>query len=227
MKRFGQLVPVVVLAILLALFMYPAAGQETPVPTAEATPPPVVDTTTTTTTTTSVVENIGLTLTWVLAFLALWQAAGIAYAVSIEKTLKPVLYGIVNQFTEDVRVRNALLILAVFIGAFYVVSSGGINLFVDAPFGLLENATPAFLLVLNSVFVAVGAFMGHEIWQTLETWLKKAKAVSDILTPSRAQARRAQTVEDLQRRYDPPNEGVNFDNYGKSYGTKSLPPDTK
>lgn len=216
MKHIRNLIPVVVLAVLLALLMYPAAGQETPVPTAETTPQPAVDTTTTTTTTTSVVENIGLTLTWVLAFLTLWQAAGIAYAVSIEKTLKPVLYSIVSQFTEDVRVRNALLILAVFIGAFYVVNSGGINLFVDAPFGLLENATPAFLLVLNSVFVAVGAFMGHEIWQTLETWLKKAKAVSDILTPSRTPARTSRTTEDLRQRYDPPapSAGLDFDHYG-------------
>lgn len=182
----------VLLLMAALLFTVPAVlAQETPVPTAEVTPPPTDTVTTTTTTTTSPVENVGLTLTWLLAFLALWQAAGIAYAITVEKTLKPVLYGIIGTFTEDERIRHAVLILAVFIGAFYVVSSGGINLFTDAPFGLFTGASAAFMLVLNSVFVAVGAFIGHELWQTFESWLKKAKAVTDVFTASNAaQSRR-------------------------------------
>jgi hypothetical protein len=188
-----------ILFVLLLAFLVlsPSRAQDsTPVPTdapgaptAEATPPPGDTVTTTTTTTTSPVENAGLTLTWLLAFLALWQAAGITYAVTVEKTLKPVLYGIVGQFTEDARIRHAALIGAVFVGAFYVVYSGGINLFADAPFGLFTEAGAPFLLVLNSIFVAVGAFIGHEIWQTLESWLKKAKAVTDVIAQSPATAR--------------------------------------
>jgi hypothetical protein len=195
-----------VLLLLLALLStaHLRAQDVTPVPTAEATPPPGVDTTTTTTTTTtSPVEDIGLTLTWLLAFLALWQAAGIAYAVTVEKTLKPVLYGIIGTFTSDERIRSAVLIIAVFIGAFYVVSSGGINLFVDAPFGLFTGASAAFMLVLNSVFVAVGAFIGHELWQTFESWLKKAKAVTDVFTAQSPRTANAQAaIASQPRRYN-------------------------
>lgn len=179
----------IMLTLALVLTGAIVRGQNTPEPTAEATaePDPVaVDTTTTTTTTTTApLENIGLTLTWAIAFVTLWQAAGIAYAVTVEKTLKPALYSLVDTFTTDVRVRHAALILAVFAGAFTAVQSGGINLFADAPFGLFTDATPAFMLVLNSVFVAAAAFMGHEIWETLESWLKKAKAVADFIAPPR------------------------------------------
>jgi len=123
----------------------------------------------------------------------LWQAAGIAYAVSVEKTIKPMLYSIAGQFSINEMARNGLLIIAVFIGAFAAVNAGGINLFADAPFGLFADASPSFLLVLNSLFVAAGAFMGAEVWATLESWLKKAKAVSEILTPPSAQTYTAQT----------------------------------
>lgn len=184
--------------LLAAFLIVPVVAQDTPVPTAEATPPPVVETTTTTTT--SPVENIGLTLTWALAFLALWQAAGVAYAVTVEKTIKPVLYGAVGTFTQDERVRHAVLVAAVFVGAFYAVQTGGINLFADAPFGLFDTASPAFLLVLNALFVAAGAFMGHELWQTLETWLKKAKAVTEVIAPPvTAEAQLVQAESDLSR----------------------------
>lgn len=174
------------------------AQDATPAPTAEATPPPVETTTTTTTTTATPFENIGLTLTWTLAFLALWQAAGIAYAVTVEKSIKPVLYSIVDTFTSDERVRSGLLILTVFAGAFTAVNSGGINLFADAPFGLFTDASPSFMLVLNSLFVAAGAFMGHEIWDMLESWLKKAKAVTDVLTTPAPNTGNAQS-----RRFNP------------------------
>lgn len=187
----------------------PIPAANTPIPTAEATPPPVDTTTTTTTTTTSPVEDIGLTLTWVLAFFALWQAAGITYAVTVEKTLKPVMYGIIGTFTEDERIRHALLILAVFVGAFYVVSSGGINLFVDAPFGLFTDASAGFLLVLNSIFVAVGAFIGHELWQTLESWLKKAKATYEIFAGERTTTTdaRTQSVREVRTYRSAPADG--------------------
>lgn len=198
----------IVLTLALVLTGAIVRGQNTPEPTTEATaePEPVaVDTTTTTTTTTTApLEDIGLTLTWAIAFVTLWQAAGIAYAVTVEKTLKPALYSLVDMFTSDVRVRHAVLILAVIAGAFTAVQSGGINLFADAPFGLFTDAAPSFMLVLNSLFVAAGAFMGHEIWQTLESYLKKAKAVADVLSPRPAartgdsgQSARSRTVDDL------------------------------
>lgn len=200
------------LLILLAAFfvLSPALAQDTTPspdtpaataePTAEVTPAPVDTTTTTTTTTTAPLQDIGITLTWALAFLTLWQAAGIAYAITVEKTVKPMLYSIVDTFTTNTTVRSGLLIIAVFAGAFTAVSTGGINLFADAPFGLFTDAAPSFLLVLNSVFVAAGAFMGHEIWDMLEAWLKKAKAVSDVLTPPPVlEVQLAEAESDLSR----------------------------
>jgi hypothetical protein len=174
---------VVLLVVVLVFTGMSLAQDSTPAPTEE--PTPAVDTViTTTTTTTAPAADIGLSLSWALAFLALWQAAGLAYAVTVEKSLKPMLYSLVGSFTENESVRNAALIIVVFIGAFLAVQAGGINLFADAPFGLLTNASEGFLLVLNSLFVAAGAFMGHEIWTALESWLKKAKAISDILNPA-------------------------------------------
>lgn len=202
-NRFQLVIYTLLVLVAGLLFMLPTsfAQDTTPAPTGandappaatqEPTDEPASDTvTTTTTTTTSPVEDIGMTLTWALAFLTLWQAAGIAYAVSVEKSIKPVLYSAVATFTDSVPVRNGVLIIAVFIGAFYAVQAGGINLFADAPFGLFTDASPSFMLVLNSIFVAAGAFMGHEIWQTLESYLKKAKAVADVLS-GRQQAQRA------------------------------------
>jgi len=225
-KRLNLIFHLALLILAAFLFVLPSAfAQETPAPdtpaaTQEPTTEPAVDTvTTTTTTTTSPVESIGATLTWALGVLALWQAAGIAYAVSVEKSIKPILYGIVSQFTESVQARNAALIVAVFIGAFYAVQAGGINLFVDAPFGVFDNATPAFLLVLNSVFVAAGAFMGHEIWQTLESWLKKAKAVTDVVRQDVSDRSRDRTPTESARSLSA--EGVNRTHYPP---TKSLGP---
>lgn len=182
-KSNTLLIIVVVLMILLAGRSH--AQDATAVPTDEpvSTTEPVDTVVTTTTTTTAPADNIGLTINWALAFLMLWQAAGIAYAVTVEKSIKPVLYSVAATFTTSEPARNALLIVAVFIGAVVAVNTGGINLFADAPFGLFSNASPGFLLVLNSLFVAAGAFMGHEIWTTLEAYLKKAKAIADVLRP--------------------------------------------
>lgn len=175
-----------VFCIITFLLVLPVFGQDsTPVPTLEAAPP--VDTVvTTTTTTTAPVTDIGLTLNWALAFLMLWQAAGIAYAVSVEKTIKPMIYSIVATLTDSTAVRNAVLIVAVIAGAFMAVSAGGINLFASAPFGLFTDTSPSFLLILNSLFIAAGAFIGAETWAALEGWLKKAKAVADVLTSQSA-----------------------------------------
>lgn len=174
--------------LLLAAFFIavPAFAQDTPdtpIATAEPTAEPAVDTVVTTTTTTTgvPVEDIGLTLTWALAVLALWQTVSMIYAVTVEKTIKPMIYSL----TDNVTVRHGLLVAAVFLGAFGTVQSGGVNLFVDAPVGLFVTASPGFLLVLNSVFVAAGTFISAELWATLEAWLKKAKAVADVFIPSR------------------------------------------
>lgn len=188
-KSPGVLLLLIILA--LAIVAHAKAQDSTPVPTEEIAPP-VVETTTTTTTTTAApvtdapVTDAGMTLNWLIAFVALWQSAGIAYAIAVEKSLKPALYAFVATFTDNVTIRNAALIVAVFIGAFAAVQQGGINLFTDAPGGLFTDASPAFLLVVNSIFVAAGAFIGAEVWSTLESWLKKAKAVTDIFTAQRA-----------------------------------------
>lgn len=133
-------------------------------------------------------SGIGDTIAWALGFVALWQAAGVALAVAIEKSVKPVLYAFVAQFTDSVPVRNTALIVTVFVGAFYMVFSGNVNLFADAPFSALRTAPQWFLLALNSVFAAAGAFLGHEVWEIIQTYLRKAKAVADIVSAPKAPA---------------------------------------
>lgn len=118
------------------------------------------------------------TAAWFVAFLTIWQASGLMIAGIMERTVKPLIDGLAGQLSLTRPVRDMLIVLTVIGAALITVSQSNINLLKGDPLGIFAAVPAPGLLIFNTLLLAVGAFMGHEIWSFLDTTSRRAEAIA-------------------------------------------------
>lgn len=164
---------------LLFFIAIPALAQD-PLPTPDVTIP-VEDVVEDSTGPQAPLEETGIleqTAAWFIAFLTVWQASGLMIAGIMERTIKPLIDGLVAQLTLPKSVRDMLIVLTVIGASLITVSQSNINLLKGDPLGIFAATPGPGLLIFNTLLLACGAFMGHEIWSFLGTTARRAEAIA-------------------------------------------------
>lgn len=166
--------------LLLLIARTTFAQDATPVPTPNMTIP-VEDVVDDSTGPQAPLQETGIleqTAAWFIAFLTVWQASGLMIAGIMERTIKPLIDGLVAQLTLPKSVRDMLIVLTVIGASLLTVSQSNINLLKGDPLGIFAATPGAGLLIFNTLLLACGAFMGHEIWSFLDTTARRAEAIA-------------------------------------------------
>jgi len=111
-------------------------------------------------------QDFGL---WIFAIFATLSMAGGAVSLAvIEKGIKPIVTGILNQFPGDdalnKAIRTVIIHAGVFVAAYYVVVNRGINLFNSAPSQVLDMVpSHNFQLGVTVILLALSVFGTYSV----------------------------------------------------------------